>query len=193
MCHIFIHSSVDGHSGCFQVLAVVNNAAVSIGVYVPFRILFFCGYLPEVGLQGHMVALFLFFKEPPYCPPQCLYQCTFPPVVQEHSLLSIVSPAFFVCGFLTMAILTGVGWDLIVVLSCISLILVMFLTCLLASCMSSLEKCLFRSARLLIGLFALRLLSIMHYLYILETHLLLVTSSANIFSQSVGCLFNLGN
>lgn len=34
----------------------------------------------------------------------------------------------------------------------------------LALCMSSLEKYLFRSARFLIGLFALRLLSIMHYL-----------------------------
>ena len=52
---------VDGHSGFFRVLAVVNNAAVSIGVYVPFRIVFSCGYMPEVGLQGYMVALFLFF------------------------------------------------------------------------------------------------------------------------------------
>ena len=30
--HIFcIHSSVNGHVGCFQVLAIVNSATVSIG------------------------------------------------------------------------------------------------------------------------------------------------------------------
>ena len=52
----FIHSSVDGHLGCF--LAVVNSAAVSSGIHVSFSIWFPQGVCLGVGLLGHMVVLF---------------------------------------------------------------------------------------------------------------------------------------
>ena len=55
----FIHSSVDGLLGCFHVLAIVNSAAMSIGVHVSFLIMVFSGYMPRSRAAGHMVDLFL--------------------------------------------------------------------------------------------------------------------------------------
>ena len=63
--HIFfIHSSVDGHFCWFHYLAIVHNAAMSIGMHVTFKIsistIIFV-YIPGMELLDHMVVLGLVF------------------------------------------------------------------------------------------------------------------------------------
>jgi len=81
----------------------------------------------------------------------------------------------------------------VVVLICLSLIIRDIehcFKCLLAICISSLEKCLFRSFALFsTGLLAFLLLSCTNCLYILEIKLLSVASFETIISHSISCLF----
>ena len=50
--NFFIHSSVNGHLGCFLVLAIVNSSAVNNGIHVSFSILVSSGYMPRSGIAG---------------------------------------------------------------------------------------------------------------------------------------------
>ena len=56
--NFFSQSSVDGHLGCFHVLAVVNSAAVNNGIHASFSILASLGYMPRSGIAGSYVAFY---------------------------------------------------------------------------------------------------------------------------------------
>ena len=57
--NFFIHSSVDGHIGCFHVLAIVNSAAVKNGIHVSFSI-----YPPGASHPSLSVVLLLGVEKP---------------------------------------------------------------------------------------------------------------------------------
>ena len=57
----FIGSSVDGHLVSLHVLAIINSAAMNIGVHVSLSILVSSVCIPSSGMLGHNEVLFPVF------------------------------------------------------------------------------------------------------------------------------------
>ena len=48
----FLYTLIQGHLGCFYTLAIMNNAAMNIGIHISFGVRVLSRYVPRSGIAG---------------------------------------------------------------------------------------------------------------------------------------------
>jgi hypothetical protein len=146
----YIHSSVEGHLGSLQLLAIISKATINIVEHVSFLpVGTSSGYMPRRGIggsSGSTMCNFLRNRQTDFqsgCTSLQFHQQWRSVPLSPHPHQHLLSPEFLI-----LAILTGVRWNLRVVLICISLMIEdaeHFFRCFLAIWYSAGENSLFSS------------------------------------------------
>ena len=150
MYHIFcIHSVVEGHLGSFQLLSIINKAAINLVEHVSLYVGTSLRYMPRSGIagsSGSTMSSFLRNHQTDFhsgCTSLQPYQQWRNVSLSPHPHQHLLSPEFLI-----LAILTGVRWnlrDVMIFISLMTMYVEHFFTCFSAIRYSSIDNSLFSS------------------------------------------------